>query len=395
MYIKVIGKDIEAFKGEDVILFGCGSCGIHALEEFEKVGAHIVGFCDNNKTLRGTAVKGYEVFLPEEIYHYTEAQIIITSTYEEEIVTQLKEMNIPNYYRIKLGVLKETLPKDLFHNKVLSDEEANQYIYDRLIDERPFFIGRLGSVELECLSHYLYFLNRKTSDKKGYPDNVKMMMNINAGFFPTEDDRLDEFSLIYINGLEDLDLLWIMWFSRFEDMIYSEYNKEKILADYENTVFPIGRKNPWTAALKGKKVLVIHPFEASIQDNYKIRNELFPNENFIPDFELLTLKSVQSIAGNKTQYSTWFEALKDMETQMANLDFDIALIGAGAYGLPLGVYAKRLGKKAVHVGGILQLFFGIRGKAWDKLGIYNEYWTSPKDSEFPADYKKVEAGRYW
>jgi hypothetical protein len=222
-----------------------------------------------------------------------------------------------------------------------------------------------------------------------------MMMNINAGFFPSEDELLDCFSELYINTIKDMDILWSMWFSKFEDMIYHEYTNDKAVASYDETALPIALQNPWMRALEGKKVLVIHPFEQSIKDNYRIKDKLFINPGFIPDFKLITLKAVQSIAGNETQFIDWFEALESMKQQMAQIDFDIALIGAGAYGMPLGAYAKALGKKAVHVGGYLQLYFGIKGRAWDKLGIYNEYWTSPKESEFPEGYQKVEAGRYW
>ena len=41
-------------------------------------------------------------------------------------------------------------------------------------------------------------------------------------------------------------------------------------------------------------------------------------------------------------------------------NFDIALIGCGAYGFPLAAFVKGIGKKAVHIGGPLQLFFGIK-----------------------------------
>jgi hypothetical protein len=395
MYIKVIGKDIGEFYGKDIILFGCGSCGLRALEEFEKVGAHIIGFCDNNPSLQGTKINDYEVISPEQIIKYKDAAVVISSTYEEEIEAQLKNLEIRQYYRIKLGVLKETLPKEQFQNKLLSDEETNQFLYEGLTGDKPFFAGRLGSVELECLTHYLYFLDRFNQKDNRYPDNVKMMMNINAGFFPTDDFLLDEFSQLYLSGLKKMDIIWSMWFSKFEDKLYGEYYRDKFIANYDNTVFPIHKTKPWTSALEGKKVLVIHPFETSIKQNYKSKEKLFEGCEFIPDFELKTLRSVQSIAGNKTEFPTWFEALKDMEQRMEQIDFDIALIGAGAYGLPLGAYAKEIGKKAIHIGGILQLFFGIKGKAWNKLHLYNEYWTSPLEEEKPQGFRKVEAGRYW
>lgn len=395
MYIRVIGAELDSFKGKEVILFGCGSCGLRALEEFEKVEAKIVGFTDNNKKLIGTEFSGYQVISPETLSYYTEVSIIIASTYEDEIVKQLLKMGLSNYYKIKLGVLKEITPLDQFKNKTLGDDEVNELIYNAITSQSPFFIGRLGSVELECLSHYLYFIERNKVKDKKYPNNVKMMMNINAGFFPPEDNLLDQFCELYLNGLENMDLVWSMWMSKYEDKLYSDFFPNKKVCNYDNTVFPIKNDIPWTYALKNMKVLVIHPFEDSIQNNYKIKQKLFNNGLFLPDFKLLTYKPVQSIAGNKTSYETWFEALETMQNDILKIDFDIALIGAGAYGLSLGSYIKGLGKRAVHIGGILQLFFGIRGKAWDKYNYHNEFWSRPLDEEKPKGYGKVEAGRYW
>lgn len=395
MYIKVIGKDIELFNGKEIFLFGCGSCGQRALEEFEGIGANILGFCDNSSELHGRTLSGYPIYHPDHLKQYPKAAIMITSTYEKEIEQQLKEMQLTNYYRIKLGVLKETIAREQFSNQVIMAKDANSYLRDSLSGQQPFLVGRLGSVELEALSHFLYFLDRKQAGALGYPDNVKMMMNINAGFFPCEDTNLDRFCSLYLRDLQQMDLIWSMWFSKYEDLIYRDMIPGKLIAAYDESALPLEYQKPWTQALEGKKVLVIHPFEASILENYQNRKRLFSNAGILPDFDLKTIKAVQSIAGNRTGFTDWFEALDSMKQQMENTDFDIALIGAGAYGLPLGAYAKELGKKAVHLGGILQLYFGIKGRAWDKLGIYNEYWTSPRADEFPEGYVKVEAGRYW
>lgn len=49
-----------------------------------------------------------------------------------------------------------------------------------------------------------------------------------------------------------------------------------------------------------------------------------------------------------------------MKDEIDKRDYDIALIGCGAYGFPLAAHIKRSGKKAVHLGGALQLLFGIK-----------------------------------
>ena len=74
-------------------------------------------------------------------------------------------------------------------------------------------------------------------------------------------------------------------------------------------------------------------------------------------------------------------------------------VGAGAYGLPLAYHAKKLGKKAIQLGGPTQILFGIKGKRWDDHDVisklYNSYWVRPSADETPSNYKAVEEGCYW
>ena len=78
-------------------------------------------------------------------------------------------------------------------------------------------------------------------------------------------------------------------------------------------------------------------------------------------------------------------------------DFDIAIIGCGAYGLPLAAYVKSIGKQSIHLAGKTQLLFGIKGKRWhdDPLTPYNKYWISPLPEDTPKNDTKIEKGCYW
>jgi hypothetical protein len=163
---------------------------------------------------------------------------------------------------------------------------------------------------------------------------------------------------------------------------------------------PYYHTEPWSKALQGKRVLVVHPFAESISEQYeKRRGTLFKNEDVLPEFRLHTLKAVQSIAGEPTRFATWFEALESMKSSMDSIDYDICIIGAGAYGLPLAAHAKRSGKQAVHMGGAVQILFGIKGRRWDEDEIvssfYNDTWVRPKVSETPHAHNTVEDGCYW
>ena len=172
---------------------------------------------------------------------------------------------------------------------------------------------------------------------------------------------------------------------------------------------PYWSKNPWSRVLEGKKVLVIHPFASLIEQQYKEKRELlFDDKQVLPKFDLKTIKAVQSLGGD-CEYSDWFEALDSMKKQMDATDYDIVLLGCGAYGFPLAAYAKRMGKQAVHLGGALQLLFGIRGKRWDnpefgtksvcaKGGygqLFNTHWVYPGENERPKSFDQIEGGCYW
>ena len=60
-----------------------------------------------------------------------------------------------------------------------------------------------------------------------------------------------------------------------------------------------------------------------------------------------------------------------------------------------------MGKSAIYVGGVLQMYFGIYGMRWmrerkDIMNLFmNQYWSRPMESERPEGYEKVEKSAYW
>jgi hypothetical protein len=88
-----------------------------------------------------------------------------------------------------------------------------------------------------------------------------------------------------------------------------------------------------------------------------------------------------------------------MKAEIDKKDFDIAIIGCGAYGFPLAAHVKRIGKKAIHLGGPTQILFGIKGKRWidnpNFNEIINEYFIFPNESDKVKNANKVEGACYW
>ena len=284
---------------------------------------------------------------------------------------------------------------------------ANELIYTALMEDKPTMIARIGSNELRCLTNYLgvrhpeRYKNPRSFIKSQTPaywweDSMLHQMQTGAGFFPARIDMIERFCELMIKDMPAVDILgsWLKEESFFKGQL--EGSKKVMLEDLE----PFFSIKHWTAALKDKKVLVIHPFAETIESQYKKREKLF-DTSLLPAFELKTIKAIQSIAGEKTPFNDWFEALEHMKDAISATDFDICILGCGAYGFPLAAHVKSMGKKAVHLGGVAQLLFGIKGSRWETYlvypyaNMYNEYWVRPSDKEKPANASKVEGACYW
>ena len=285
---------------------------------------------------------------------------------------------------------------------------ASQIIYDVLMSDKPCMVSRFGSTELSCLKNYLGVKNnqgqyfnyiKNTGQSWWWEDKIINQMQRWSGFFPAKQEKIEQFCELMVQDIPKVDVLgsWLADEKLFEKELE---NCTKINFELLNPYFS---KIPWTKALEGKNVLVVHPFATTIEKQYKKRELLF-KYNLLPAFELQTIQAVQSIAGNETQFADWFEALNFMKTEIDKYDYDICLIGCGAYGFPLAAHVKRSGKKAVHLGGSLQLLFGIRGNRWDNPNynsvfnyaqLINEYWVKPGKNEKPKKASAVEGACYW
>ncbi len=147
-------------------------------------------------------------------------------------------------------------------------------------------------------------------------------------------------------------------------------------------------------------MLVIHPFKATIEQQYQNRKALFADPDVLPDFELTVIKAVQSFAFELDErFTNWFEALDYMTEQVNNYSFDVAIIGCRAYGFPLASRIKNMGKVAIHLGGETQILFEIKGKRWDNhpfiSKLYNENWVRPVDIDRIKNSDIIENGCYW
>ncbi len=278
--------------------------------------------------------------------------------------------------------------------KPLMEDGNKQYkdMRKRICSGEGFVYGKIGGFELYAMRVAEFGYKSKIND--AYDHLCRC-----AGFFSNNCDKkynLTEFSNYMKDAISNSDYL-VRWLWPRDEYFMIKYALScKNSTDYGmgSDIYPIGK------LIEGMKVLVISPFSKSVEHQYEIREKLYKNPERLSNFELRTFQSVLSIGtGGDERFSDWFEALEYMKNEVKKIDFDVALVGCGAYSLPLCSFIKKMGKCAMHMGGYLQLLFGIMGTRWEKeeyvIKLKNEYWKRPYDFEIPKEADLVEGRSYW
>lgn len=310
---------------------------------------------------------------------------------------------------------------DGFHIKPqdvpVTPEEASDMIYSLLKSDKPCMITRFGSTELSTIVGFLEIDKKRHNVLKYIQGEIPAWWNSKevlcdkirdfSGFFPADEQLVQRFVDTVLVDIKQIDILgsWLQMENYIDDKL--KYTKKVFLKDLE----PFWVVNPWSRVLEGKKILVVHPFAHQMLEQYKCNREnLFVNKAVLPLFELDVIPAVQSLGGEANGFDNWFDALQWMEEEIDKRNYDICLIGCGAYGMCLAAHVKRQGKKAVHLGGALQLLFGIIGNRWENpnygvkewgipVGLYsnliNKYWIRPGEKGRPKNANRVEGACYW
>ena len=211
-----------------------------------------------------------------------------------------------------------------------------------------------------------------------------------AGVFPSDIGSIEEFCKIFMSYCPDIDAIpaWLEGEERICRRLCP--NATAIQLD---ALAPCDARKSWYDALEGRRVLVVHPYVRTIKAQYEKNVAFHKGHGPLPRFKsLVQYCPVNSIGGKCDRFARWKDALDYMISDIKKLDFDIALLGCGVYGVPLSVYIKRMGRQAIYTGGATQTIFGIKGKRWDNSGIYNEHWVRPFPDDIPENMNLIEGG---
>jgi hypothetical protein len=262
-----------------------------------------------------------------------------------------------------------------------------------------FFIGRLSGNETA-------FCGTLLSNKQVSNSLVSNML-FGAGIQFTSNPDVTEYVRLYTNACKNCDMLGV-WDGNM-------YLQAKPFYDFFNKVCPGKRKlcahslEPYyftdlpdysfSKAFENKKVLVITSHEKTTLSQIPHIHGLFPKPIFHETTEFHVYKPPQQNGGNHDTNS-WQHHFQKMQTDLTNIDFDIALVSCGGFGMPICDYIfTNLNKSVIYVGGALQLYFGINGKRWltspEINRLQTDKWTRPLPEDAPVNPNMCEGGCYW
>jgi hypothetical protein len=266
----------------------------------------------------------------------------------------------------------------------------NLYI-KRVIESNPFFIGRIAGCELKVINPSIL--------------DLKELEN-NAGIHIKNNESLDIYTKKLLEAYDNCTII-AEWEQSGKVFAHTGVGQQFIAHRTPHipkinaiALEPYYFKDSWMESLKGKRLLIVHPFAKTFQKQVKNLKDIFPDRQWFEDCTFQFIQPPLTLAGNhqgtdwQEHYKKFIESLKNVE------DFDIALVAAGGYGMLIANYIyKNLNRSVMYIGGALQIFFGVIGKRWfdnkDIMKLVNDDWIRPIKEDKPPNFTNVEKGCYW
>jgi hypothetical protein len=276
-------------------------------------------------------------------------------------------------------------------------EVGNRKFVEYLQSRRPFAAGKIGTAEILGLEFHDRII-RLPFPRMSWRRPASRLAN-NAGFFPVEKEAFKRWNTEMRESVANLDFI-CLW---QRDPFTAEYEQRlvKILAPKAKRIPMSDLGKNMLPLLAPYRLLVISPFVKTMQKQLPYLMNIHGNDK-------LEKKSWDQLASKirflrcpfqwhleKSPFPSWETGLEILFQEAKKETFEIALIGAGAWSIPLAAKIKNIGRTAIHTGGETQLFFGIKGKRWDNKNIYNQFWRSCLPEETPPKNSKIDNGCYW
>lgn len=281
-------------------------------------------------------------------------------------------------------------------------EEKAKIICDLFKQNKPFLIGRNGTIEIEALDKYLNNVPITFLDAH--------LLELNAGIFP--ENLFEDYFINYMEALKNVDIMAEGWYERLksaEQKILNNLNPNRSKVLFRNLEpYYVKPDLRWTQYLDGKRVAIINAFAETCESQTYISkgiwlenaDTLLPsNTVWVPIRTYFSPKLAGGVADWPSHIKSWKDAVQYTVERVLNEGCEIAIIGCGGLGMIIGHELKKKGLQCIVMGGAIQILFGIKGGRWKNHEIisnfFNKSWVSPSDTCKPNNSKLIENNCYW
>lgn len=372
------------------------------LESWEKIFNFQLGQpgCDN-KILYLMKILAYSIYndpLFIKTYHYHMNPARDYSN--KDVIKEPWAVSVPYNVQLRVNSLGINLQRESVHSRNFQDlqfEDNNKirdYITIKLELGQNFIIPRISVIENNMAVFARIGRQQPSipSDIINYLKNVIPVMKNNAGIKLSSIDSIMKYSDMYLKAFDNAEMYqgwesqggYLQHIAQSHEYIKKSYPNKQIVWSSALDIYHYIYADPWTLALKYKRVLIISPFETSILEKIPVLSKIYQKNgqdfNIFQDCTISTICSPKTQANEKSQ--EFYQELGDFFIKLDAIKdtYDIALISAEGYGNLICNYIFESGKSAIYVGDVLPTYFGIiKNKLLqeipDIIRLYmNEYW---------------------
>jgi len=243
-----------------------------------------------------------------------------------------------------------------------------------------------------------------------YFQNTVPVMKRNAGVRLSTIDSIVKYSNMYLRAFENCDIYggWEAWGHYMPHILHSHnfitntFSSKQMFWVFAMDIYHYIYNRPFTTALRGRRILIVSPFEKSIRSKLEFRSKLYDGVDLFPDCSFVFIKPPITNGDNSSdefdvELTRFYTRLDEIRGK-----YDVALLSCGGYANIVANYIyENHGASAIYVGGVLQMYFGIYGGRWLKeraeiLKMFmNNNWSRPGVEEKPENFSSIEGGCYW
>jgi len=245
-------------------------------------------------------------------------------------------------------------------NIIKQNNNLFNYIENKLKNNKQFILPKIQYIENDFVMYA--FLYKKKLEKYDNNNFLKLQkyMNKTYGINILNLDIAYKYADKYLSAFTKCDTYF--WYSPMSNygkihdksnkFIENNFKKNKVdmsILEIYNNIY----NNPWTLALKGKRILIISNNNIIIKKQINLRKQIYGIDLF-PNCKFIFLDTPDNTNSFK------FNILLNIKD-----DFDIALCGTNCYDNIICSYLLDIGKSSISVGNnLLELYFGIYSQKW-------------------------------